>query len=71
MLSCSIWFPAPSFWIGGGLERRCVPWGLCREARPIAAIFRLLQFYSKSVIYICLYCVVIYDTIYICVYIAW
>jgi len=24
MLSCSIWFSAPSFWIGGGLERRCV-----------------------------------------------
>ena len=24
MLSCSIWFPAPSFWMGGGLESRCV-----------------------------------------------
>jgi len=24
MLSCSIWFSAPSFWIGGGLESRCV-----------------------------------------------
>jgi len=24
MLSCSIWFSAPSFWLGGGLERRCV-----------------------------------------------
>jgi len=24
MLSCSIWFCAPSFWIGGGLESRCV-----------------------------------------------
>ena len=24
MLSCSIWFSAPSFWIGGGLENRCV-----------------------------------------------
>ena len=24
--------------------------------RPIAAIFRLLQFCSKSIIYICLYC---------------
>jgi len=21
MLSCSIWFSAPSFWMGGGLER--------------------------------------------------
>ena len=24
MLSCSIWFSAPSFWVGGGLESRCV-----------------------------------------------
>ena len=24
MLSCSVWFSAPSFWTGGGLESRCV-----------------------------------------------
>jgi len=24
MLSCSIWFSAPIFWMGGGLESRCV-----------------------------------------------
>ena len=24
MLSCSIWFSAPSFCMGGGLESRCV-----------------------------------------------
>jgi len=24
MLICSIWFSAPSFWMGGGLESRCV-----------------------------------------------
>jgi len=24
MLSCSIWFAAPSFWMGGGLESRCL-----------------------------------------------
>jgi hypothetical protein len=24
MLSCSIWFSAPSFWMGGGLESRCM-----------------------------------------------
>ena len=24
MLSCSIWFYAPSFWMGGGLESPCV-----------------------------------------------
>jgi len=24
MLSCSIWFSAPSFWMGGGPESRCV-----------------------------------------------
>jgi len=27
MLSCSVWFYAPSFWIGGGLESRCVWYG--------------------------------------------
>ena len=24
MLSCSTWFSAPSFWMGGGLDSRCV-----------------------------------------------
>jgi len=24
MLSCSTWFSAPSFWMGGGLESCCV-----------------------------------------------
>jgi hypothetical protein len=24
MLSCSVWFSAPCFWMGGGLESRCV-----------------------------------------------
>ena len=24
MLSCSMWFSEPSFWMGGGLESRCV-----------------------------------------------
>jgi len=24
MLSCSIWLSGPSFWMGGGLESRCV-----------------------------------------------
>jgi len=24
MLSCSLWFSAPSFWVGGDLESRCV-----------------------------------------------
>jgi len=24
MLSCSVWFSAPSFWMDGGLESRCV-----------------------------------------------
>ena len=23
-LSCSTWFSAPSFWMGGGIESRCV-----------------------------------------------
>jgi len=33
MLSCSIRFSAPSFWMGGGLESRCVVDGAVRLAR--------------------------------------
>ena len=24
MLSSSIWFPAPSFWMGGGIDSHCI-----------------------------------------------
>ena len=24
MVSCSVWFSAPSFWMGGGLESHCL-----------------------------------------------
>jgi len=24
MLGCSVWFAAPSFWMSGGLENRCL-----------------------------------------------
>ena len=30
MLSYSIWFSAPGFWMGGGLESLCVRCGWCR-----------------------------------------
>jgi len=30
MLSCSIWFSGPSFWMGGSLESHCV--GRVRDA---------------------------------------
>jgi len=34
MLSCSVWFSAPRFWMGGGLERRrvCLRCRWCRAA---------------------------------------
>jgi len=32
-LSCSIWFSAPSFWMGGGLESRCVGRVCAKRAR--------------------------------------
>ena len=37
MLSCSIWFSAPSFWIGSRLESRCVGrvYGVDGAVRPI------------------------------------
>ena len=31
MLSCSIWFSALSFWMGGGLESRCVGRVCCAD----------------------------------------
>ena len=42
MLSCSIWFSAPSFWMGGGLERRCVGrvCGAAPHTRPTQRLSR-------------------------------
>jgi len=31
MLSCSIWFSAPSLWMGGGLESRCLGRVYCAD----------------------------------------
>jgi hypothetical protein len=31
MLSCSLWFSAPSSWMGGGLESRCVGRVYCAD----------------------------------------
>jgi len=31
ILSCSVWFSAPSFWMGSGLESRCVSRVYCAE----------------------------------------
>ena len=53
MLSCSIWFSAPSFWVGGGLR---VAYGIqlkldavCySECLPIDRILRLRIFASSS-----------------------
>jgi len=38
MLSCSIWFSAPSFWMGGGLENRCVGRVYCADGAVPAAL---------------------------------
>ena len=39
MLSCSIWFSASSFWMGGGLESRCVG----RVYGADGAVYRLIH----------------------------
>jgi len=38
MWCCSIWFSAPSFWMGGGLESRCVGrvYGADGAVEPVA-----------------------------------
>jgi len=51
MLSCSLWFSAPSFWKGGGLESRCVDRvygtdGACGAIRTIRTI-RTVQRLSR------------------------
>jgi len=44
MLSCSIWFSAPSFWMGGGLESSCVGHVYGADG----AVRRHVEFYSKN-----------------------
>ena len=39
MLSCSIWFSAPSFWMVGGRESRCVGRVCCE----VVAVHRNIQ----------------------------
>jgi len=48
-LSCSIWFSAPSFWMGYGLESRCVGRvygadGTVRRSKPVE-----LRIYIKKI----------------------
>ena len=47
MLSCSIWFSAPSFWMGGGLESRYVG----RVYGADGAVHLVL---SSKVLYLCI-----------------
>jgi len=47
MLSCSIWFSAPIFWMGGGLESCCVGRvygadGAVHRRKPYAATQHLM-----------------------------
>ena len=52
MLSCGIWFSAPSFWMGGGIESRCVGRvygvdGALRRTAPSALYTRPTQRLSR------------------------
>jgi len=51
MLSCSIWFSAPSFWMGGGLESRCVGrlYGADGAVRPYGTIRTVHTTYASAV----------------------
>ena len=46
MLSCSIQFSAPSFWMGGGLESRCVG-RVCGADVAAALHTRPTQWFSR------------------------
>ena len=65
MLSCSIWFFAPSYWMGGGHESRCVgrvygadgavrhyPPGRCTVKQPFSSRVVCVEF-SKKHRYVC------------------
>ena len=45
MLSCSIWFSAPSFWVGGGLQSLC----LCRVYGADGAVRQVFTTYLHLV----------------------
>jgi len=49
MLSCSIRFSAPSFWMGGGLESRCVGrvYGADGAVHGMKTCLSALQFETK------------------------
>jgi len=50
MLSCSIWFSAPSLWMGGGLERRCVGrvYGADGAVRPHGTVRTIHTTYAAA-----------------------
>ena len=54
ILCCSIWFSAPSFWMGGGLDSRCVGRVCCADAisaqhtRPTQRHFTLFLLITLS-----------------------
>ena len=50
MLSCSIWFSAPSFLMGGGLESRCVSrvYGADGAVRPHCTIRTVHTTYAAT-----------------------
>ena len=49
MLSCSIWFSAPSFWMGGGLESRWVG-RMCGADGAVHGKIRLVRMYCIIII---------------------
>ena len=69
MLSCSIWFSAPSLWMGGGLEIRCVGLvcsvdGAVRHPHRIYIILYYIILYYIILYYIISYRIVSYHIIY-------
>jgi len=48
MLSCSMWFSAPSFWMRGGLENRCVHGTIRTVNTTYAAALKATHHPSKN-----------------------
>jgi len=62
ILSCSIWFSAPSFWMGGGLESRCVgrAYGADHALRRTAPSAPYIDNSCSILCYFILYCFVLF-----------
>jgi len=50
-LSCSIWFPAHGFWMGGGLDSRCVGRVYGADGTVFSSTLKMVTVCSETSVY--------------------